>query len=441
MARLRQQFLKPGFYGSPETGFRQLTADDLRLYRDDTNAAMSNAALPIPFLDVHCPKNSLDGPEADSFKTRGWLKEIIQNKDGSLSYLADITDPKAAKKIREKSIKFVSPELNPQFVKNGNHLGHIIRHMAFTPKPVSSDQGEMVLAMSEQAPTAPFVLSLETYQGAQMPDKDPSQMAEDEDKTEDVADDSPNADELDTNDTVAENEGEQKVDVSSIISQIAANSGAIIPDGTDLNSKAGLMIALAAILNANGAAEEVVDEVVEPIEEESPTVAQFSEPTENEKLLSAEIDKLKAVNAAQVHSRNTSALNLAIQGSKLSKGFKTDLSNYVNAVQFSEDGADQARLSISQVIKLVEKNVLPLQMSETATIEPETHQQEREGFFKEEGDDTPNQAEAAKLAKAGDARQFGHTHIGETRQVEHRQAPDLLQPAATPAKSGKGKTK
>ncbi len=457
MARVRQQFLKPGFYGDSTSGLRELTADDLRRYRDDTNKAIKSG-LAIPFIDDHCDPIALDTQDAESVRTRGWLEQLQQNKDGSLSYVADITDADCHRKIKDKSIKLVSPQLNPYFEKNGTSYGSIVRHMAFTPKPVNPDQGPMeVLALSETDQKQPFIVDLNQYQGAKMPKAKTSQMAEDDKKkklneeVDDVTDvvaevandENPEneiADDLPTNDTVVTEET-AGADVPALLMKLIEVMGVSVPDGTDLSTDSGLALAIGVMIGSasSNAVEEEVAPMVDPIEEERPTAAQFSEPTSGEPTSGEQklLDRISALenrNAAQSHTQRLAALNLHISGSGLPKGLRGKLKNYAASAQFSEDGTESAKMSISQVVSLIKDSIPPgiLQMSETneeeggVAVLDDPHPEAGEFFSDKDGKSQQTQQEAAQEARGEIPKRTRALVEAETTTVDYERTGQVI---------------
>ena len=438
MARLRQKFLKPGYYGTAATGLRYLSADDLRRYATDTNAALKSG-LPVPLLDEHCPPDGLDNGKSDTFRTRGWLKSIVQNRDESLSYLANVTDDEAAKRIQDKSIKYVSPQLNPVFSKNGHDYGSIIRHLALTPKPVNPDQSEMVLTLTESAKREPFAVSLETYK----PNLEPVQMADEKDKENPFDEADPDntdvtanpenepADELDTNATIVpENPAEDNGGLGELLMKLVEALGAPVPAGTDLTTPEGQKVAISVMLGkAAGDNEATTESVVEPIEADTQDMSQFSENPVVQQL-AEQVKALQAKDAAREHNSRMARLKAQFLSVGFPKHIKDTLTPYLGSVQFAETGKETSRFSFGQVCEIVKKCVPDhiLQMTETETIAPEDHD-EPQFFSDKDGNSPVTQKQAAEYAKSCDAKKFGFSQPGAVTTVEH-----VPQPQAIPSK-------
>ena len=451
MARLRQQFLPPGFFGTAKTGLRELTRDDLGRYVADTNAALQDG-LPVPFLDKHCPVDGLDNGDSEAYQTRGWLRKLHQNKDGSVSYSADITDADTAKRIKDGSIKFVSPQLNPTFTKNGKDFGSIVRHLAFTPKPVNDKQGMMAISLSEAAKVEPFTVSLQAYQ----PTLEPVQMADDPkkknpfdeaaDEPTDDTSETPNpeneqADELPTNDTTVVEETPSGVDIPALLMKLVEASGAAVPEGTDLATEAGQAIAIGVMLGKMAASDEPEEEtIVEPIESESPNVSQFSDNPEVQQM-AERIERLEADKSAQHRKHCLAGLTARIKAKAgYPKQLKKDLIAYTGAVQFAENGADKSKLSISQVMDLIDKNIPPqiLQMADAAVEDVDAEEHPDKEFLNDKDNRSGmNQQEAAQMAEDDAPTQFGGEPFGgeNTMEVQHTPQPVTQAKRGRPAGS------
>jgi len=444
---VRQPFLKPGFYGDSRNGLRQITADDLKRYRDDTNKALSSG-LAVPLLNEHCAPDDLDSDSAESVRTSGWLRKLSIDRGGNLCHETDVADKAIAGKIKDGTIRFVSPQLNPDFAKNGQSYGAIVRHIALTPKPVNPEQGEMeVLALSESDKKQPFTVSLESYKGAKMPKAkktppkdDPKQMAEEEE----LASESPPADELETADTTT-TEGVGGIDRTALVDQLVAQFGLVLPDGVDLGSDDAIDFLLVAIANAMKEEAAPAEEMpMEPIEEETPELAQFSESQQAIiGPLLARLDAAEKREQARVTQQAKTNLALQIAGAGLPPAMTKRLKSIASAAQFSEDGKEEGRLTVGNVLAILKDTVPPniLQLAEGATLEAETETEDHpEGgdFYQDGHGRRPyTQQEAAQLAEESQPRKFGGTP-DPTTTIEHVHVAEETPPAA-PRKRGRPK--
>jgi hypothetical protein len=146
MAQIVEQVgLAPGSYhaGGKVT---ELTAAELREYIDGTNEMLAAGWNP-PVLYEHADPKTDEGTPRDKRAENvkhgaGWLKGIRGGDGGSLIYQLEVTDEEAAKKLKDGSIKFTSPETRKQWTDGtGRIFKKIISHVALVHKPRNKDQG------------------------------------------------------------------------------------------------------------------------------------------------------------------------------------------------------------------------------------------------------------------------------------------------------------
>lgn len=147
MAKFTQRVLKPGFYRIAGR-MQEVTRERIAGFCKGTRAALK-AGLSIPILNQHDFTGDPNcGPvlnRADATDGRGWLTGVTQHNDGSMSQQLDVTDPEAAKGIKNGSIKFTSPQFLDQFTDgDGVDHGAIVRHVALTATPRTKHQGPIV---------------------------------------------------------------------------------------------------------------------------------------------------------------------------------------------------------------------------------------------------------------------------------------------------------
>lgn len=144
---VQKSAFKPGVYrGKP------LTAAKLREYAEGTNKALA-AGVPIPALERHAKLGANDAETNSVHATAGagWLKSVEVEADGSLSWKIDVPQ-RIETGIKDGTVRFTSPEFRNNYeAADGRYRGPIVRHVAFTPVPKTHDQGEIALAMSEDA--------------------------------------------------------------------------------------------------------------------------------------------------------------------------------------------------------------------------------------------------------------------------------------------------
>lgn len=275
MATVKQTFLKPAVY---RVGSRKIRfgAADLRRYMDGTLKALKSG-LSIPLLRAHAaPGDPAGGPQVarDAVKdVAGWLKEIKQEKDGSLTHVSEVTDPEVAKGIKDGTVRFVSPEIPLRDYVDGlgRNFGRLFRHLAFTPTPRNPEQSPLAIQFSLD----------DAISFADDKEKDDDEDIEDISDVESAAavgesDGSAATEVPASNPDVVEGADPKAAQVDEAIVANLASIGIHLPEGCDISSPEGKMALLAALkTKASADAEDKASDALES-EAEAPQVAEVS---------------------------------------------------------------------------------------------------------------------------------------------------------------------
>lgn len=429
-----QEFLRPGVYHG-----HRITKDDLEEYAKNTNDFLSRG-YSVPVFTKHKPPgapdggpvvlNSLSSEQIDALGTVGWLRGVRVTPDGRAVHQLELTNPDAQKAVDEGSIRFSSPELALNYRDaEGRHIGKLIRHVALTPTPRNPKQGNFV-AMSEPNEHDELVcvqFSLEDYKSD-----------EEDDDTEDGAV---------TSDETQVMSPSVKKDASAVGKQVLSDleaAGIAAPRGVDpIKDPVGFLQQLCASLRQKAMTEAEAEAKQEDdpmaVTEES-GVAQYSDiqqfaehPDPGVRALAKRA--LEAEQAAQAEKVATHRGNLsrAIEKAALPRWCKSRLSSLVDAVQFSEDGADEPSLRLSEVLDICTQLVPDhLQFSEGDTAVAE--HPDGKHFF----DGTPPDPNGVtdEMADAIADQMVGTTYSSDSRQVAK------FAPAAEePQNKGRGRRK
>lgn len=117
-----------------------------RVKRDDNAViaanvrAMLNSGINIPVLPFHPEEGTeFGGPtmkSKDALDTTGWVTDAKLDQRGRLKLFFEVNSPEHAEGIRNKQIRFTSPELTTSFKdETGREWGPCVRHLALTAFP------------------------------------------------------------------------------------------------------------------------------------------------------------------------------------------------------------------------------------------------------------------------------------------------------------------
>lgn len=179
---------RPGRYFNKLTGaYDTVTPADTRAYVEGTKKLIKAGYEP-PVLLNHAELGSGEGApksrrqaKADELRNSGgWLKDVAVGSDGAVEFSYEVTDPAIAAKLKDGSIKFVSPETRKSWSDgNGTVFQNIFSHLALTHRPRSGGQ------------STPEVTDVQQYS---LEDWEPVQFADDDDPndpTEQTRDEEP----------------------------------------------------------------------------------------------------------------------------------------------------------------------------------------------------------------------------------------------------------
>jgi hypothetical protein len=378
-AIFEQTFLKPGRYcvGRDEQGnkkFRDLTADDLREYVEGTKGVI-NAGYAPPVLLEHAPKGSPEGAPVNRRDEKaaevrngvGFLQEAFIGGDGAALHKLEISDPQIAEKLKNKSIKFTSPELRDAPWTDGNGVTHtkFVSHIALTHKPRAVDQSPI-------EPVDAMQFSLDDWE--------PIQMATDEEESK-----APDT-EVETPETPAEPEnpdapketGDDQ-QFQALLEHLKEFGIDLVSDTTEETFKRDLLIACKTAKAARELAE--ADKAKDDAEEEDDDSPAFEDKGQNNTMQFSIGDaeegkienKLLARVIKQEYGSLVAKLNGMVTDGKLTPAGRDQLLALDGATQFSADGDFLPRLTLPQVVQILDETVLPGTIIDTTQLSVEDH--------------------------------------------------------------------
>ena len=428
MAKFTQQFFQPGWWNVSGKPMR-FTKGELSDRCDNTEAFIqANPAGGVPIFPKHPAVGSVEGgprlADRDARDCLGWVESTKIDGEGKCHVTYDIRDQATITGINNGTIRFSSPEFSAgdHCDAKGRNYGKIFRHFSMTPAPRNREQGKIESAQfSEDC----IQFSEDDFMGKTKADVDEkaAQFADDELKkkqsvvdaidkaadTEEAAEPEPespiptrNADELPTNDTEVEVDGEHtdQQTLNGLTLQIQEIMGIVLPENADA------VAVLTAIVNKAKADKEAAAALSGELEvEEEPSVAQFSE--EGQAIVDAlreENVALKAKGAAESLVKHRASVTAAIATARIPKRMKSRLSERANALQFAEGGEEEPTLTIKQAIALFEEGI-PSSIQFAEEDVAEVDHPEGEAFYEKEGaeqtDEEADRAADEQIANSG----------------------------------------
>ena len=371
-----QNAIKPGFYRI-NGEMREFTRDHIAAYCEGTRKALK-AGLSIPILDAHDFSGDPScGPTTNKNGTSGlgWITGVIHHNDGSMSQKLDVTDPEAARKIKNGSIRHTSPQFLEDFTDgDGVHYGPIVRHVALTPTPRTKHQGPIV---PDNEPLTAISFSEDDYLGSTLQEAETAMASFAENGPEKKPVETPteppveNAPEPEMVEPVKDAMTEE-AKVEALVSELQQLSGMTVADST---STVEVLTAVVNMLKARAIQEAKEKEELAPQPQEEAPPLSFSE----EQLavvdgLTAKVARLEKVNAAKAAFVARGGLVASLNSSGLPPKLTSDLVQMAEAVSFGEDGAEEPTLTLSQVAALV-KRCLPQNLTSfsEANVKEEQH--------------------------------------------------------------------
>lgn len=347
-------------------------SDRLQRYARSVNE-LASEGLKIPLVMEHSDPNDTSGKEGPREKAAkgvkngaGWITGA-RIDGGVLKLKMDVTDKDVAKKLQDKSIKFVSPDLRSKWTSpvSGKVYEDVIYNAALTHHPVGAEQGEFV-----QFSEGVLQLSLADY----------TQLAEDEDETESEGssetpdteappDPADNTDNPDMPEESGPSESEQKLKLC-----LAWLEKLDIPMQSDTTTENFVdrlttsLMAVSATLDKMEA-EEATDESEEedsadmPVKEEQPdSMMQFSEHPAFKRLLDTH------------RGQDRKRIATLVKQGRIGKKLAATLASRADSVQLSDDfQSERPALALSEVLDLLEDSTVDLTKDETAQLSEHNH--------------------------------------------------------------------
>lgn len=401
MPLFKQTFFKPGRYHLGGGFYRDVSPSDVADYVRGTQELLQSGHA-APILYEHAAPGSAEGSpvqlSATETKSRrdelakqvkhgaGWIKKIWLTPEGDAAWQLEVTDPDAAKSLKNGSIKFTSPELRESWTDGkGKTFKRIFSHAALTHKPRNLDQSS-IEEVATGSPALAVQFSLADWQPLQFStDED-----EDKEMDEEVSDGGPEGedkspemtDDKEENPDMPEQPKGEHPQLKAAIEHLkmAPHNISMPDDTTEETFIRDLLTALKTVQQvkqqqeADDAEEEAEDgedhgdmdpENKDPeyggqgasgkggmIEEKPPiqfSAADLSEGRVPGKLLAA------------VMRNKLDSTELRIKGlydaGKITPSLARKLKERAGVMQFSEEGEEGISLKLSEVIQLLDENL------------------------------------------------------------------------------------
>ena len=366
-----QEFLSPGVYHVGGGKFEVVTRDDIRNYVDETNRAIQNGNH-VPVLLEHAEPGTDEGAprdkRADGVKHgAGWLVDLKGNRKGNAVSILDVPNEEHATAIREKRIKFTSPELRKTWRDGkGQTYKGVVSHMALTHKPRNTDQSEI----TEREHAMQF--SLDDRADVDLPSGKPTgkqikqalklallQFAEgdeDEDGVPDIIDvDTPDVPDVPDNPDVPNTDDVGQQQLEALIT-LLEGCGLVLPADTTIDTLVRDLLTAVKTKTANDETPETPDadgvaddELEEPLEERGPM--QFSLTDVNAKGFD---QPLLAKVVAAGHAGLSARLDRMVRFNKITPALRDKLVGDESSIQFSDTGDEVPCFTVSQITALLD---------------------------------------------------------------------------------------
>ena len=368
-----QEFLSPGVYHVGGGKFEVVTRDDIRNYVDETNRAIKNGNH-VPVLLEHAEPGTDEGAprdkRADGVKHgAGWLIDLKVNSAGNAVSILDVPNEEHATAIREKRIKFTSPELRKTWRDGkGQTYKGVVSHMALTHKPRNTDQSEITEREREHA----MQFSLDDRADVDLPSGKPTgkqikqalklallQFAEgdeDEDGVPDIIDvDTPDTPDVPDNPDVPNTDDAGQQQLEALIT-LLEGCGLVLPADTTIDTLVRDLLTAVKTKTANDETPETPDadgvaddELEEPLEERGPM--QFSLTDVNAKGFD---QPLLAKVVAAGHAGLSARLDRMVRFNKITPALRDKLVGDESSIQFSDTGDEVPCFTVSQITALLD---------------------------------------------------------------------------------------
>jgi len=369
-----QEFLSPGVYHVGGGKFEVVTRDDIRNYVDETNRAIKNGNH-VPVLLEHAEPGTAEGAPRDKRADgvrhgAGWLVDLKVNRKGNAVSILDVPNAEHATAIREKRIKFTSPELRKTWRDGkGKTYSGVVSHMALTHKPRNTDQSEitergnaMQFSLDDRAnvrfpsgkPTAKQIKQALKLASLQLANGDED---EDEDGVPDIVDVDA-IDEIDAIDAIDTPDnpdvpkpfdaGQQQLEA---LITLLEGCGLVLPADTTIDTLVRDLLTAVKTKTANDETPETPDEIdsvyeepEQPIEETGPM--QFSLADVKRRGFG---QPLLAKVVATGHAVLSARLKRMVQRNKITPALHQKLVGDKSSIQFSDTGDEVPCFTVSQI--------------------------------------------------------------------------------------------
>lgn len=410
MAKYSHKFFQPGWWKVGGT-LRRFTRTELAKRCENTDSFVkANPSGGVPIFPKHPSAGSIDGGprlrDRDARDNVGWLEGCRIDSKGGCWADYDIADKATVDGLENGTIRFTSPEFSAKNYedRSGKDWGPMFRHMAMTPAPANRNQGQITpMQFDEDC----IQFCEEDFMGTTKAEaeKKAAQFADDEDKKE-TSPPTPNADKQPTNDTevtvATDNEDDEQI--AELVEMLRTETGIELPGNS---STRDLLIALLnMVITERRVKTETTGEL--PVTEEAPQ--QFSD--EAQAVINAKDEQIRAMQAkeqaGQLRTRRAK-VSAAISAARMPPRAKALLATQATDLQFSDEGAEEPRFTVQQVISIFEDGMpkaLQFDDTDVKDVAEEEHPDGKQFFdpANDTGEETDEQADAAaaeQLANAG----------------------------------------
>lgn len=381
----KQVFFKPGRYHLGGGVYRDFTADDVREHVHGSQAVLK-AGHGIPILYEHAAPGSAEGSpvqlSANAGKSRrdiladqvkhgaGWVKRVWLTKDGEAAHELEVTDPDAARGLKNKSIRFTSPEFRAAWTDGkGRKFEHLISHVALTHKPRALDQSAIEEVVTGRAPALQFSLAdwaqlsseeemeEEKYPADDIaPDPD-NPASEDREEVEDEAkDENPDL-------PAAEEDNANDLQFEAVLQLLKDEFGVSLPDDCDKDTFIRDLLTSLKTAMAVREKHEADDNADEDKDEPNPD--DENDTVEEKPPIQFSLADVKAGKASKLlsavirnsHDSLKTRLENRFREGTFPPALVKAISERAGAMQFSEDGEEFGTIKLAEVVELLEQGL------------------------------------------------------------------------------------
>lgn len=383
MAKFRKDSLKAGTY-------RGQKFDEARFTRfRDQFREMKKLGLGVPLLYEHAEPGSEHGAPQRNVTPRdkaadrvkhgaGWIDDI-EVENGQLVFKLD-ADANASKKLKDGTIKFVSPEIRSEFDAGDQKFTDVITHVALTHHPVARDQQPAIALSCLQLSVDDLEPEDKTTDGKGSGEPATADEAEvtgvGPEETEEGISDKPK------DEAVAE-------EFKNLLLQLESIG---LPLG-EMTTPETLQHDLLIAVKVKQASEQKAEEETAKDEDPEKPGKQLMQ-QQPDVALSAEAKTLLGVLTKEKQASATSRLDVLKKQGRVSDLVHKAIAGKLSTLQLSAAGKEQNSFTAAEVIDLLEKGTVAL--LDSTQLSTEAHH--NPGFHSRDGEGQLTREEAERLA-------------------------------------------